>query len=55
MMFYAVKLSGIGGAEFKGFYVQARDSTRSPIGVFIKADGVKTHGCGGIKNVCFLM
>lgn len=44
----------LGGSDqsFLGFYIQARDAKGTPIGQFIPDDGlVKTHGCGGVKNV----
>jgi hypothetical protein len=45
-----VVLSGEGGEEFKGFYLQARTADGTPIGTFTPTDTIKVHSCGDGKN-----
>ncbi|CAL8094434.1 unnamed protein product [Orchesella dallaii] len=44
-----VLLQGSGNKTFKGYYLQARDSNDSPIGMFNSNTLAKVHSCGGIR------
>jgi uncharacterized protein (AIM24 family) len=52
-MIALVTLSGNDENTFKGFYLQARDGSGNQVGTFApnEEEKIKTHNCGGIKNV----
>jgi hypothetical protein len=45
-----VTLHGLGNHTFKGFYLQARGSKNTPIGMFNSNSLAKTHSCGGVRS-----
>jgi len=45
-----VTLHGLGNRTFKGYYLQARGSKDTPIGMFNSNSLAKTHSCGGIRG-----
>jgi len=49
--FFTVTLKGVGGEQFIGFYLQARDANGIPIGTFSPNELTKVHNCGDIKAV----
>jgi len=45
-----ITLFGNDGKQFIGYYLQARDSKNSPVGMFNPNSLAKTHSCGGIRG-----